>query len=118
MAAESQPTVKVDAYRAYLVIAFGITWLLWGISIALNQSRGYLMPAPGNIIALIQNGFQNSEHIILASSLLWLPMDHFLRRSMPFVPNVEQVGWRVFGGISFLSKLSAFGSFAPSSFLS
>ena len=64
MANESQPTVKKDAYRAYLVIAFGITWLLWGISIAMNQSKGYVMPAPGNIIALIQNGFQNSEHII------------------------------------------------------
>ena len=64
MANESQPTVKKDAYRAYLVIAFGITWLLWGISIAMNQSRGYVMPAPGNIIALFQNGFQNSEHII------------------------------------------------------
>jgi membrane protease YdiL (CAAX protease family) len=64
MANESQPTVKKDAYRAYLVIAFGITWLLWGISIAMNQSKGYVMPAPGNIIALFQNGFQNSEHII------------------------------------------------------
>ena len=64
MANESQPIVKRDAYRAYLVIAFGITWLLWGISIAMNQSRGYVMPAPGNIIALFQNGFQNSEHII------------------------------------------------------
>ena len=64
MANESQPTVKKDAYRAYIVIAFGITWLLWGISIAMNQSKGYVMPAPGNIIALFQNGFQNSEHII------------------------------------------------------
>ncbi|MCK4899913.1 MAG: CPBP family intramembrane metalloprotease [Anaerolineales bacterium] len=59
-------TIKNDAYRPYIVIAFGITWLLWGISLALNQSRGYLMPAPGNIIALIQNGFQNSEHIIIS----------------------------------------------------
>jgi hypothetical protein len=42
----SQSTIKKDAYRPYLVIAFGITWLLWGISLALNQSRGYLIPAP------------------------------------------------------------------------
>ncbi|MEK6222412.1 MAG: CPBP family intramembrane metalloprotease [Chloroflexota bacterium] len=53
---------KKDAYRPFLLIAFGITWLLWGISIALNQSRGYIMPAPGNIITLMQEGFQNSEH--------------------------------------------------------
>jgi membrane protease YdiL (CAAX protease family) len=61
---ESQPKGKQDAQRAYLVIAFGITWLLWGISFALNQSKGYLLPAPGNFIPLIQDGFQNSEHII------------------------------------------------------
>jgi membrane protease YdiL (CAAX protease family) len=66
MANDSQPAVKKDAYRPYLVIAFGITWLLWGISLALNQSKGYLMPAPGNVIPLIQNGFQNSEHIIIS----------------------------------------------------
>jgi membrane protease YdiL (CAAX protease family) len=66
MANKSQPTIKKDASLAYLVIAFGITWLLWGISLALNQAKGYLMPAPGNIIALIQNGFQNSEHLIFS----------------------------------------------------
>ena len=48
----------------YLILANGITWLLWGISIAMNQFKGYLMPGPGNIIALFQNGFQNAEHII------------------------------------------------------
>ena len=64
MANESQPTDKKDTFNAYILIAFGITWLLWGISIALNQSKGYLMPAPGNIITLIQDGFQNLEHII------------------------------------------------------
>lgn len=47
----------------YLLLANGITWLLWGISIAMNQSKGYLLPAPGNMIALFKNGFQNSEHI-------------------------------------------------------
>ena len=47
----------------FILLANGITWLLWGISIALNQSKGYLMPAPGNIITLFQNGFQNSEHV-------------------------------------------------------
>lgn len=48
----------------YLLLANGISWLLWGISIGMNQSKGYLMPAPGNMIALFQNGFQNSEHAI------------------------------------------------------
>ena len=48
----------------FLILANGITWLLWGISIAMNQSKGYLMPGPGNITALFQNGFENSEHII------------------------------------------------------
>jgi uncharacterized protein len=50
----------------YLLLANGITWVLWGISIAMNQSKNYLLPAPGNIIALFQNGFQNSEHIIFS----------------------------------------------------
>jgi hypothetical protein len=53
MTNDFQPKIKKDAYRAYLVIAFGITWLLWGIGLALNQSRGYLLPAPGNIISLM-----------------------------------------------------------------
>ena len=64
MTNEFQTTGKKDAYYAYLIIAFGITWLLWGISIAMNQTKGYVMPAPGNIITLFQNGFQNSEHIL------------------------------------------------------
>ena len=51
----------------YLLLANGTTWLLWGFSMAISQSKDYLMPAPGNIIALLQNGFQNSEHIIYSS---------------------------------------------------
>ncbi len=62
----SQSTIRKDAYRPYLVIAIGITWLLWGISLALNQSRGFILPAPGNFVALIQNVFQNTEHIIIS----------------------------------------------------
>jgi membrane protease YdiL (CAAX protease family) len=61
---QSRATAEANPVRTYLVIAFGITWLCWGISIALNQLQGYLMPAPGNIIPLIQNGFQNWEHIL------------------------------------------------------
>lgn len=62
----------------YLLLANGITWLLWGISIAMNQSKGYLMPAPGNIIALFQNGFQNSEHIIYGSLFVLAPFGPLL----------------------------------------
>ncbi len=48
----------------YLLLAYGITWLLWGTSMVMSQSNGYLMPAPGYIIALFQDGFQNAEHLI------------------------------------------------------
>jgi len=48
----------------YLLLANGVTWLLWGISMALSQSNGYLMPAPGHLITLFQDGFQNPEHFI------------------------------------------------------
>lgn len=60
----SLPEIEKDAYRSYLVIAFGFTWLLWGISFALSQSKGYLLPAPGNVVTLVQGGFRNSEHVI------------------------------------------------------
>ena len=62
----SQGKARKDALALYLFLAFGITWLLWLVSILLVGRKGYLLPAPGNMIVLFQSGFQNSEHLLVS----------------------------------------------------
>jgi membrane protease YdiL (CAAX protease family) len=58
-------TKKRKAFWLYVVLVYVITWLPW-IPVELNAAqRGYVMPNPQTIPALIENGFQDNTHLTL-----------------------------------------------------
>ncbi len=51
----------------YILIAFGFTWALWIPTLLLSRQHGYSLPLAANYPALFEEGFVNSEHILLAA---------------------------------------------------
>lgn len=50
----------------YLVLAYGITWILWVPSMIIATRQGYLLPTIDNIPLLVQNGFADARHLVVS----------------------------------------------------
>lgn len=50
----------------YLMVACGITWVCWIISIVVSNTRGYLLPAQDVYITFIESGFSDAYHVFVS----------------------------------------------------
>lgn len=50
----------------YLILAYGITWILWVPSMIIATRQGYLLPTIDNIPLLVQNGFADARHLVVS----------------------------------------------------
>lgn len=56
---------KRKSFWLYVVLVYGITWVLWIPVEWYAAQRGYVMPNPQTIPGLIANGFQDNLHLTL-----------------------------------------------------
>ncbi len=52
---------------AYLVLAYGITWLCWIPALAVATRHGYLLPTIDRFADFVRAGFADATHALLAA---------------------------------------------------
>ncbi len=57
---------KKNHLWTYIVLSISISAVSWIVSLASLQDNGYLIPTAANFFTLLEGGFQNSEHALLA----------------------------------------------------
>jgi len=50
----------------YLILANGITWILWVPSMIVATRQGYLLPTIDNVPILVRNGFADARHLVVS----------------------------------------------------
>ena len=50
---------------AYLILAYGITWLCWIPTLIISTRQGYLLPTIDGFATFIQSGFSDTNHIFI-----------------------------------------------------
>ncbi len=53
---------------AYLIFAYGITWLGWIPSLIFSSQQGYLLPTVDGFVDFIQAGFTDTTHVFMVLS--------------------------------------------------
>jgi uncharacterized protein len=54
----------------FVVLAYSITWVIWLPVQAFATRRGYILPDPTTLPALIENGFQDLTHLLLSATFV------------------------------------------------
>ena len=57
---------KKNHLWTYIVLSILISAVCWIVSLTRTQDNGYLVPSAANFFTLLDEGFQNSEHALLA----------------------------------------------------
>lgn len=55
---------------AYIILAFGVTWLCWITALILSNKLGYLLPVQDVYVRFLQSGLTDTYHILI--SLLFM----------------------------------------------
>ena len=68
-------TENMKGWRRYslwifVALAYSITWVLWLPVQAFATRRGYILPDPTTLPALIEGGFQDLSHLLLSSTFV------------------------------------------------
>ena len=62
-----QKWIKNHAVTSYIVLACSLTWLFWMPTLLIAQTDGYALPFADNYATLIQEGFQDSRHLVVSA---------------------------------------------------
>jgi len=57
---------KKNSVWIYLLLANGLTWLLWIPTLMIAQKNGYLLPSADQLVLLFQTGFKDSHPALVA----------------------------------------------------
>ena len=57
---------KKNLLWTYIVLSILISAVCWIVSLTSAQDNGYLVPSAANFLTLLDEGFQNSEHALIA----------------------------------------------------
>lgn len=57
---------KKNHLWTYIILSISISAIFWLVPLFNAQDSGYLVPSPANFFALLNQGFQNSEHLLMS----------------------------------------------------